>query len=628
MKYLATVLLLTCSILGFSQADTRFLVAPYLQFATKNSIYVLWETRQPATSLVIYGEARSHVSKVVLDKKVAMAGSRTMHELQLPDLKPETNYFWQAISVQGTDTLKTEVFTFKTAVQDNSAYMFALVGDTQRNDKTPWAWGKIADLVWEDRPNFVVHAGDIVDQGLDKNDWLDNYFPNGRPLIHRVPVYTVLGNHEQDAPYYYQYMVAPAPEYWYTFTYGNAQFFMIDTNRDVSEGSDQYNWLEWELAKSTATWKIAIHHHPPYSSDSDDHGNTSRELSTLGTHARNLVPLYEKYGLDFCLFGHTHLYERTWPIREDRINMKSGVVYINSGGAGGNLENFAPTRSWFTSELQIVHHYCTFNIFENNVAFKAIDHEGRMIDAFQLTKPMADAKAAVLQPPVPKLNAEKVLFEGSTSLTMEPAFDNLTIHYTIDGSEPSLNSPLYKQPLTINETKLVLARAYTKEGHASRIARLQLRKMAPMAGLKVKSERGIKATYYEGKWDRLPDFTKLKPVKSLIVPTMGLKEISPREDEFGIVYEGYVEIKSPGIQTFFLNTDDGSRMYINDQLIIDHDGDHGAIKKTGQIILGAGLHKVRVEYFEASGGQFIEAGLVSENLGAVPFAAFSLSHQK
>ena len=79
------------------------------------------------------------------------------------------------------------------------------------------------------------------------------------------------------------------------------------------------------------------------------------ELSNLGSKSRNLVPLYDKYGLDFCLYGHTHLYERSWPMTNDRINTKDGVIYINSGGAGGYIEDFAPTRSWFTTELQAVH---------------------------------------------------------------------------------------------------------------------------------------------------------------------------------------------------------------------------------------------------------------------------------
>jgi acid phosphatase type 7 len=338
--------------------EEAFLVAPYLQFSTKTSMYVLWETREPASTRVDFGEARVNVTRAVLDRSATLPGNRQMHEVLLNGLKPETNYFWQATSVTAAgDTIRSAMYTFKTTVHDSSAYMFALIGDTQRNSRTPWAWEKIADLVWEDRPNFVVLAGDLVDQGLDKNDWLENFFPKGRPLLSRVPVYPVLGNHEQDASYYYQYVVAPPPEYYYSFMYGNAQFFMIDTNRDVSEGSEQYDWLEWELAKSKATWKIAVHHHPPY--------------SLGGTDTRNLVPLYERYGLDFCLFGHTHLYERSWPIKDNQINMKKGVVYINSGGAGGGLEAFAPTRSWFTAELQAVHHYCTFAVFEDNIIFKS-----------------------------------------------------------------------------------------------------------------------------------------------------------------------------------------------------------------------------------------------------------------
>lgn len=610
--------------------ETKFLVQPYLQFSTQNGMYVLWETKEPATTLVQFGEARANVDKAVLDREVRLEGQRLMHEVLLDNLKAETNYFWQVTTVtQSGERIQTPVYTFKTAVKDSSAYLFGLVGDTQRNNRTPWAWGKIAEKLWQDRPNFVVHAGDVVDQGLDKNDWIDNFFPNGQILMSRVPVYTVLGNHEQDAPYYYQYMVAPAPEYYYTFKYGNAQFFMIDSNRDLKEGSEQFNWLEWELAKSTATWKIAVHHHPPYSSDSDDHGNTSQALSTLGTDARNLVPLYERYGLDFCLFGHTHLYERSWPLKENRINMKDGVVYINSGGAGGGLEEFAPTRSWFTMDLQIVHHYCTFAIFENNLVFKAIDHEGRLFDTFQMQKDAAKGKtASVIQPPAPNFSTAATLFQDQTTVDLSAAFEGLQIRYTLDGSEPNRNSPTYTQALTIKQSTVLKARAYTQDGRASRVVMLNLRKMAPQAAQKVKKvEKGLKFSYYEGNWTTLPDFKTLTPVKTGLSNQVGLAEIGHRDNQFGVVMEGYIEVAQTGTQTFFLNSDDGSKLYINGELVVDHDGDHSAIKKTGQTILAAGKHKIRVEYFERSGGQFLQAGLMEEKLGAVPFTPFQLHHE-
>ncbi|MDX1939180.1 MAG: metallophosphoesterase [Saprospiraceae bacterium] len=609
--------------------EDQFLVKPYLQFSTQTGIYVLWETKSKATSRVDFGEARLNVEKAVLDRNATLAGTRLMHEVFLDNLKPETNYFWQVTSIaENGDTLRSPVYSFKTAVKDSSAYMFALIGDTQRNGRTPWAWGKIAELIWQDRPSFAVLAGDLVDQGFKKTDWTEHFFPNGQQLMSRVPIFPVLGNHEQDAPFYYQYVVAPQPEYYYTFTYGNAQFFMLDSNRDLAEGSEQYEWLEWELAKSSATWKIAVHHHPPYSSDSDDHGDSFKGLSTLGTSARNLVPLYEQYGVDFCLFGHTHLYERSWPIKEDRINMKDGVVYINSGGAGGGLEDFTPTRNWFTLELQSVHHYCTFAIYDKNLVFKAIDHEGKMLDAFQMQKETPEQRvASVVQPPAPHVTTDATLFQDQTSVSLEAAFEDLEIRYTLDGSEPTRNSTLYTQPLTLKQNAMLVARAYTKDGRASRLQKLAFRKMSPQAPTKIKkTEKGLRFSYYEGDWRQLPDFSKLSVVKNGISNQLSLEEIGHRDNQFGLVLEGYVDIAETGVQTFFLNSDDGSKLYINDELIIDHDGDHSAIKKTGQTILAAGKHKIRVEYFEVGGGQFLQAGLMDEKMGAIPFTPFQLSH--
>lgn len=406
--FLTTIILLPCLCIG--QDDTGFLVKPYLQFSTQTGMYILWETHKAANSKVEYGEATLNASQPNLNLTKMVKGKRSLHEVYLDNLKPETNYFYRVISVtdEGKEWIST-TSTFKTAVRDSSALMFALIGDTQRNNDTPWAWGKIAEKVWQDRPNFVVHVGDLVDKGLKKTDWTEHFFPYGHVLMNRVPVFPVLGNHEQDSPLYYDYIVAPQPEYYYTFSYGNVQFFMLDSNRDIDEGSEQYNWLEWELSKSIATWKIALHHHPPYTSDNNDYGDTSKELSILGAKTRNLVPLYDKYGLDFCLYGHTHLYERSWPMSNDRINTKGGVIYINSGGAGGYIEDFAPTRSWFTTELQAVHHYCTFNIYQDQLIFKAIDHEGRLIDAFQMEKNKEKQKI-VKSPPGVKIETSGPVF--------------------------------------------------------------------------------------------------------------------------------------------------------------------------------------------------------------------------
>src|SRR5687768_8863215 len=75
------------------------------------------------------------------------------------------------------------------------------------------------------------------------------------------------------------------------------------------------------------------------------------------------------------------------------------------------------------------------------------------------------------------------------------------------------------------------------------------------------------------------------------------------EDNFLTHALGYISIPADGAYAFRLTSDDGSRLYIDDALVVDHDGLHGATSKDGTVTLTAGYHALRVEYFEAGGGQ-------------------------
>ncbi len=596
-----------------AQQDDSFLIKPYLQYSTKTSMVVLWETKELSKGEVHYGKARFNVDEAVLDVQTVSMESKYLHEVLLQDLEPETNYFWKVVGETETGKeYESELFSFKTKVHDESAYTFALIGDTQINSRTPWAWGKIAERVWEERPNFIVHVGDIVDDGRMKDDWVDEFFAPGHMVMSRFPMYTVLGNHENDAQFYYDYMANPEPEYYYTFSYGNAQFFMIDSNRDVQEGSEQYNWLEWELAKSDAMWKFVVHHHPPYSSEENDHGDANYAASTMGTHTRNLVPLYEKYGVDFNLFGHTHVYERTWPLKEDMVNQKEGVIYINSGGAGGFIEDFAPTRNWFTAEIQKGHHYATFSIHEGTLVFKAIDHEGRLFDTIQLNKENGDRKATVIEPPAPRIQPLVSVFEDELEITIEAAFEDLTIVYTTDGSEPTLSSTVYSEPFAIDKSTTVRTRAYNQDQFLSRVNSASFRKLEPVASLDIEESTlspGLILDYHEEEINSLlqqtPPF-QTSPARTEVVNEIEFETIERRDDNFGLNYEGLLLVKNPGRYTFSTISDDGSVLYLHDQLIVDNDGDHGMRERSGEIILEAGYHPIRIQMFEIGGGQGLE----------------------
>lgn len=109
--------------------------------------------------------------------------------------------------------------------------------------------------------------------------------------------------------------------------------------------------------------------------------------------------------------------------------------------------------------------------------------------------------------------------------------------------------------------------------------------------------------YYEtGPLSALPDFSTLTPVKSGIVNTFTL-DPRQRDDDFAFRYTGTISVATAGAYTFYLSSDDGSRLFINNSLVVNYDGLHGAGEQSGVINLPAGTHDIRVEYFERAGGQ-------------------------
>ena len=607
-------------------AQEAMLVKPYLQYATKDAITVLWETSSPASTILKYGEAQLNAKAPNLSVKKELQGTRLLHEVRLNNLKVHTKYMYQVVSVlENGEQIESKVYTFSTAVKDQEAFYFAFIGDTQENKETPQAWGQIAQLIYGKRPNFIINAGDLVDDGLQKFHWTERFFPKGHIAMSRFPMFTVLGNHERDSPLYYEYMANPPPEYYYTFKYGNAQFFMIDTNRDVSEGSEQYNWLEGALAESKATWKFVVHHHPPYSSEENDHGDSWIGKSTKGTNSRNLVPLYETYGVDFCLFGHTHVYERTWPLFKDVVNMKKGVIYINSGGAGGGLEDFDPVRSWFTQELHNKHHYCTFSIYEDHLSFKATDIEGRLFDTFQMKK--EKGKLSIIQPPPPLFKYNGKVFIETAKVRLTTRTPANTTYYTLDGSEPTEKSLRYEEAIEVSKNTIIKARSFDESGRASRVVVLPLQQMDPLPSSKVRTrKKGLQYKYYEGSWDKLPDFNNLKA--AVQGQSMAISEgvVQDADDHFGLVFEGYLNIKNTDVYSFYLGSDDGSKLYIDGKLLIDNDEEHAMTYKQGDLALESGQHKIRIEYFENTGGQGLSVGFTLGDGTRRPFFPGNLSH--
>jgi len=355
-------------------------VNPFLQYGTKESMTVVWRSSQESSGSVFWGET-SECKNEVPNKEPSF-----IHQVKLSGLKENTQYFY-CVESKREDGLKirSKVKTFQTAVGDETPFAFAVISDTQGNPKVS---GELAKAAWNQRPNFLMIPGDLVDTGTVARQWTDDFFSSMDPLISRVPFFPVLGNHERNAKNYFDYMALPKPEYYYRFRYGNIDFFMIDSNRKVHKQSEQYKWLDKALASSSAKWKIVCHHHPPFSSDDNDYGNLWKgNRSTRGdTRVRQLVPLYEKHKVDIVWNGHIHSYERTWPIKKGKAVNRNGVTYMITGGGGGPLENPAPTRPFFQNNVKRGHHYCMVYVNGNTIELKSFDLEGRLFDYTKFQK--------------------------------------------------------------------------------------------------------------------------------------------------------------------------------------------------------------------------------------------------
>ena len=90
------------------------------------------------------------------------------------------------------------------------------------------------------------------------------------------------------------------------------------------------------------------------------------------------------------------------------------------------------------------------------------------------------------------------------------------------------------------------------------------------------------------------------------MPGFGLYVQGKTKDFFALKFTGYVEAPADGLYTFSTKSDDGSRLFIGDELIVSNDGLHGVREASGLVRLGRGKHAIRVEFFEHDGQELIE----------------------
>jgi mono/diheme cytochrome c family protein len=130
---------------------------------------------------------------------------------------------------------------------------------------------------------------------------------------------------------------------------------------------------------------------------------------------------------------------------------------------------------------------------------------------------------------------------------------------------------------------------------------------------------GLQYAYYEGRWEKLPDFRTLTPAATGDAVNFDLT-VAKRRDRFGLRFDGAIQIDQEGEYLFLIGSDDGSRLLIDDKLVVNNDGIHSYEQKRKKIRLAAGVHTVTVEYFEASGDETLQVAFEGPGMTQQPLA--------
>ncbi|MFB0516516.1 MAG: metallophosphoesterase, partial [Candidatus Neomarinimicrobiota bacterium] len=335
----------------------------------------------------------------------------------------ETEYWYQILE----DNVKSRKYHFRTAVNEKTPFTFAVYGD---NRNGPINHKRITDLITSKNPDLVIHGGDLVNRGRVYVQWNKLFFGPAANMMQQIPLFPVLGNHEDHADHYYNFFSLPGNEQWYSFNYGNTHFAVLDSDDDYLEEGGQIEWLIEDLENNTAEWMIAIFHHPPFTSG----GNYYRPDRI---YRKNLLhPILEKYGVDLVFNGHDHHYERIKPIRTREGNQ--AVTYVVCGN-GGIPMRYSRTLEW-TTYAERVFGFVLVSIDGSRLTYQAININDKIFDELTLDKSdqaMMDeynAKAIIFEDIVDKLDvsklereADNLMDDGMYMEAVERAWEAITL---------------------------------------------------------------------------------------------------------------------------------------------------------------------------------------------------------
>ncbi len=336
------------------QAADKLVGGPYVVNVGPSQATVVWVLQ---TSVVKLGTAPSKETKAA---PVLRAEKATYTELQ-----PGTTYYYEVPGIAGAKG------SFKTAPtpKDPVAFRFVAYGDTRtRHD----VHQKVVNAIVKVNPDFVIHTGDMEVDGRASDLW-PIFFSIERVLLSRAAFFPVLGNHEQNSSYYYQFFDVRKP--YYSFNWGNSHFTMLNSEGSDSAGSpreafwpEQRRWLENDLQRAkSADFRFVAFHTPPFS--------VVKGRMNAKHPVQDLVPLFEQHKAAAVFLGHDHNYQH---------HLKNGVRYLVVGGGGAPLYDVDTLIPGITQKAVKSENFAEVNVNGKAARVEVRAPDGTVIDAIDL----------------------------------------------------------------------------------------------------------------------------------------------------------------------------------------------------------------------------------------------------
>lgn len=360
---------------------SHFTIAPYLFSGIKHKLQLAWEF-DPSFEPKAPTEVKLFQNKHPL----ATATSYRDHELHIVDLPLplcgfEAGITYELEGLEGSEGNSAPIpITQIPCPGENSEAKFSFISDTQEFPKYLY---EISHQILLFPGSLVLNAGDLVQTGSTHNDWVDYFTAMSSVMKTRVTV-AAIGNHDYrgandphaDSILWGRFLQTQAHEATYSFDIGPVHIMVLNSNfeSDADLIESQIPWLKKEL-ETKARWKVVMLHHPPYASSI-----FQMDLAPKKEHLRlreKYVPMFEAYGVDLVLAGHTHIFEHL---------AKDNVHYLVAGPAGGKMG-----ISWGKNEYSLISSpqertITHFEVNQNWLRAVSVAINGRVIDSFTLSK--------------------------------------------------------------------------------------------------------------------------------------------------------------------------------------------------------------------------------------------------